>query len=482
MRIAYRFAPWVAFGLVSGSVDVAFADATSATQSGTAPTDVAAGVTQQKDSGTVLAENKKADDSTAVAVNAGAQFVTGNSRLVAITGGGKIELRRGENGFGAALIGNYAEAYTAPVAPATNGTWTDTVRNLQGKLRYDRFFGPNFSIFLQATGTHDAFQATTFRLNIDPGVKYLFVNKDKTKFWGELGYDFEFDDNYTDSQGFEQAGAGGRVVDTVSGLPFVIIETNTMHSARAYLGFRHAFNKEVAISAGLEYLQGFGGSGDGLPNLPPGETDLTVERVKLDLVRSRLNFDALFTANLGHGLALGAGFTAKYNSAPLPGKENLDTTTTLTLIFTYATPAKKKEEGKPVCPTEPGPLVQPPAPQTPPYTKTLAGGYAVVSKPGGTESSVLSDIEDKKPAAELHPIELDGIGWNGDALDAAASKDQIKNLAEIVKAYPSVQITIVATQPRADALKAALEAAGADAKRVATEAHEGKPSIRVTAK
>ena len=467
--ISLRFAPLGA--LVLGWTSVAFADATSATQSGTAPTDVAAGVSQQKDSGTVLAENKHVDDSTAVAVNAGAQFVTGNSRLIAITGGGKIEMRRGDNGFGAALVGNYAEAYTAPVAPATNGTWADTVRNVQGKLRYDRFFGPNFSGFLQLTGTHDAFQATAFRLNVDPGVKYLFVNKDKTKFWGEIGYDFEFDDNYTDSDGYEQAGAGGKVTDA-NGLPFVIIQTNTMQSARAYLGFRHAFNKEVAFSAGLEYLQGFGGSGDGLPNLPPLQTDLTVTRVKLDLVRSRLNFDALFTASLGHGLALGAGFTAKYNSNPLPGKDNLDTTTTLTLIFAYTAPAKKKEEAKPVCPIEPAPLVQPPAPQTPPYTKTLPGGYALSGKPGGTEAALVSAIEDKKPAAELQPVEL----------DAEDSKDQIKNIAEILKAYPSVQIAISAPQARADALKAALEAAGADGKRVTIEAHDGKVAVRVTAK
>src|SRR6476469_2682731 len=104
--IALRSAPLFVLAITITITNVAFADATTAAQNGTPPTDVAAGVTQQKDSGTVLAENKKADDTTAVAVNAGAQFVTGNSRLVAVTGGAKIELRRGDNGFGAALIGN----------------------------------------------------------------------------------------------------------------------------------------------------------------------------------------------------------------------------------------------------------------------------------------------------------------------------------------------------------------------------------------
>jgi len=42
-------------------------------------------------------QRQTAPPTDAFGVNAGAQFVTGNSRLIAITGGGKIELRRGDN-------------------------------------------------------------------------------------------------------------------------------------------------------------------------------------------------------------------------------------------------------------------------------------------------------------------------------------------------------------------------------------------------
>lgn len=72
-------------------------------------------------------------------------------------------------------------------------------------------------------------------------------------------------------------------------------------------------------------------------------------------------------------------------------------------------------------------------------------------------------------------------------LDAPASKDQLKNLVEILKAYPTAAIKISSpgTVARAEAIRAALTAAGADAKRVTTEAStspSAKISVRVTAK
>jgi putative salt-induced outer membrane protein YdiY len=432
----------------------AHADATTAQQNGTPPSDVAAGVTQQKDSGAVPAIKKPSDDITAAAVNAGAQFATGNSRLVAVTAGGKLDMRRGNNAFGAALTANYAEAYTAPVAPATNGTWANTTENVQGKLRYDRFFTERFAGFLQLTGTHDAFQATAFRLNVDPGVKYIFVDRDTTKLWGEIGYDFEFDDNYTDSQGFEQAGAGGKVLDATTSLPVVIVQTNTMHSARVYAGFRHAFSKDVTLGAGLEFLQGFGGSGDGFPDIPAGFSDATISRQKLNLVRSRLNFDALFAARISGGLSVGIGFTLKYNSDPLPGKETVDTTTTLSLIYAFTSPNKDKDKPPPPPPCEPcttAPIVVTPPPPPPPDAASNVAIEGVTFTPAGD-------------------------------VDAQASKDALKSVVDMLKTYPNVAIVVSGAKAQADALRAALVAAGADGARITSEAREGTLSVRVTAK
>ena len=55
------------------------------------------------------------------------------------------------------------------------------------------------SLFLITTGRNDRFQGLEFRLNVDPGAKYLFVNTDPTTFWGEVGYDFQYDIRNSDA-------------------------------------------------------------------------------------------------------------------------------------------------------------------------------------------------------------------------------------------------------------------------------------------
>src|SRR5262249_52437245 len=147
---------------------------------------------------------------------------------------------------------------------------------------------------------HDRFQGLDFRYNLDPGVKYLFVREKASTLWGELGYDFQYD--IRRDEDLIQRDATGAVTA-------VLDKTQTDHSIRAFAGFKHAFNEEVTLSTGVEYLQSL------------VETD-----------RSRLNFDALFAAKVGGGLALGLGFGARYDNAPLPGKEKLDTSTTVSLI------------------------------------------------------------------------------------------------------------------------------------------------------
>jgi hypothetical protein len=78
---------------------------------------------------------------------------------------------------------------------------------------------------------------------------------------------------------------------------------------------RHAFNKEVTLALGVEYLQSF-----------------------LDSTRYRVNFDLLFAARISGGLAVGLGGSARYDHDPLPGKENLDTTMTANLIYAFSSP------------------------------------------------------------------------------------------------------------------------------------------------
>ncbi|HEX4477391.1 MAG TPA: hypothetical protein VH142_20010, partial [Polyangiaceae bacterium] len=53
---------------------------------------------------------EKPTHTTTATVSAGGQLATGNSRLLAGTANGKLDLRRDENGFGAALVANYGRS------------------------------------------------------------------------------------------------------------------------------------------------------------------------------------------------------------------------------------------------------------------------------------------------------------------------------------------------------------------------------------
>jgi putative salt-induced outer membrane protein YdiY len=272
-------------------------------------------------------KEEKATNETTASVSAGGQFASGNSKLVAATANGKFDMRRGADGFGAALLANYGEG-----APPGKPIET-TAQNIQGRLRYDRFLIESTSLFLIGTGRHDRFQGLDFRLNVDPGAKYVFVRTDPTSFWGELGYDFQYDI---------------RRDDALQPDPMVppLAKTATDHSARLFVGFKHAFNKEVTFVTGVEYLQSF-----------------------VEATRARLNYDALFAAHVGGGLSLGVGFSARYDHAPLPDKKNLDTATTVSLIYAFSdvpeAPPAPPEPAVVKAPEQPSPATNPPPPPPP---------------------------------------------------------------------------------------------------------------------
>ncbi|HVJ17872.1 MAG TPA: DUF481 domain-containing protein, partial [Polyangiaceae bacterium] len=306
---------------------------------GAPPPDAAALVSAPK-AGAAAPEIEKELDATTVSLAAGGMMTTGNSRQLAATANGAVETRFGANGIGFSLLGNYARG-------AAEGEPTETTaENIQGRLRYDRYLIDRLSLFLINTGRRDRFQGLDFRYNLDPGVKYVFVQEPSTSLWGELGYDFQYDIRRDDAR--VVLDADGNPVIGPSGEPELVDKTATDHSARAFLGLTHAFNAEVTFAAGVEYLQSF-----------------------VDSERARLNFDALLAAQLGGGLAFGLGFGARYDNAPLPGKEELDTTTTVSLIYAFSSIAEPRAEPEPVsppCPRCPEPVAAPapaPAPAAP---------------------------------------------------------------------------------------------------------------------
>jgi hypothetical protein len=331
------------------------------TMNGAPPPDEKALVAAPTVAGTEPVITKPATDGTTATLSAGGQLATGNSNLLAGTVNGSVDHRVGYNEVGASILGSYGQS--TPVG----GQWAvETVGNFQGKIRYDRYVSDPAAFFLIVTGRNDRFQGLNFRLNLDPGFKYLFVKTAQSSFWAEVGYDFQFDARRSDSLAITSPTgpasaaepvpvAGCTPTDpnfAVSGniapcAQDMLAQTQIYHSARVFTGFRHAFNKDVTFGGGIEYLQSLGAVNSGVAG---------------DVYDSRLNIDALFAAKVSGGLSVGLGIHAAYDRYPLPGKKDLDTATTFTLIYSFSDlPAPPP----PPCPC-PSPPIPPPPPPPPP--------------------------------------------------------------------------------------------------------------------
>jgi putative salt-induced outer membrane protein YdiY len=245
------------------------------------------------------AKKEDAKDATELAINGGGLLASGNSSLFAVTGGLNHRLRRAENQFSLIAAGNYSRAALAGAAP------TATVENVQGRTRYDRFIGDRVTLFLGVQARRDRFAGLNLRMQVDPGVGYYFINEANRVFWGELGYDFLHDVRRDDARA--QKDAAGKPDPSKP----LLDKTESVHSARAFLGYRYKINDGVSIASGLEFLQGI--------------SDGSIRRVNGDLVVM-----SKFTASF----SLATSFLVRYDSKPLPGKQNLDTITSINLVYT----------------------------------------------------------------------------------------------------------------------------------------------------
>jgi putative salt-induced outer membrane protein len=242
----------------------------------------------------VAAEDEAtAKDALELKISAGGMQSTGNSRSLAATASGQFRLRRELNQLSAAAAANYARA-----AANRNEDTATTVENFQGKVRYDRFVLENLAVFLATTARRDRFQGLDLRLNVDPGVAYYFVDQKKHQLWVELGYDFQYDVRNQD--GIDAAAATGVEVD----------KTDVQHSVRSFVGYSNSLNEAVTFDTGVEHLQG----------VPETE-------------KWRLNWDVGLTSKIGGNFSLATTFSLKYDHAPLPEVEELDTITALSLVY-----------------------------------------------------------------------------------------------------------------------------------------------------
>ncbi len=325
----------------------------------TPPPDATALVTAPKDDNLAAPDLKKPLDGTSISLSAGAQLATGNTRLLAGTMNGEWTSRWGSNGIGASILGNYGQGASPGAAVV------ETAENVQGRFRYDRYIIDQASLFLINTVRHDRFQGLEVRYNLDPGFKYLFLSAATNTLWAEAGYDFQYDVR-EDSARIQLDSSGAAIMNAP-----LLPKTATDHAIRLYAGFKHDFNEQVTLSTGLEYIQAVS-----------------------DGTHHWLNYDALFAAKVGGGLALGLGFNARYDSDPLPGKKNTDTATTVSLIYAFsdATPPPAPEVPcpAPAPATAPAPALptsappSAPAPAPAPATMPPPDAPATMSPPAPT--------------------------------------------------------------------------------------------------
>lgn len=239
-------------------------------------------------------------NATEFQVMAGALISHGNSRSLAGTAASKFRLRREENQLGAAASFNFARS-----APTPDAGMQTTVENYQGNVRYTRFVSEALAGFLNVAGRRDRFQGLDLRLNIDPGLAYYFIDREKLRLWTELGYDLQYDVRNKKSidAAVAEAEANG---DTLT-----LERTETRHNGRAFFGYENDLNQAVTVFSGLEYLQ-------------------SVTELKF----WRLNYDLGLNSKIGDKFAVSTTFGLKYDNEPLPGIEPTDLTTSVNLVYT----------------------------------------------------------------------------------------------------------------------------------------------------
>lgn len=305
MRRCLAFA---AAGLVASlAADARAAEPAPATPAGTVGTDPATeGNTElegQGSFGTAATESEDAGDTLEWDLSFGALLSTGNARNTAITGGTTFLLRRDKHQLFATFLGNYGRA-----APSADVEPVDTVGNLQGRARYDYFVADRWALFGMFTIRHDPFQLIDVRMNIDPGVALYVLNQKVQQLRVEAGYDFQYD-NPSDAA-VARTPEGAIIYDAQG--ETTPLPSRNVHAVRLAGGYTNTMNEAVSFGTELEYLQSL-----------------------LDGQRWRINWNTRLSVSLVARLSLAATFALRMDNDPFAGAKNLDTNSSLLLVYRF---------------------------------------------------------------------------------------------------------------------------------------------------
>lgn len=242
-------------------------------------------------------------DSTKLVLTAGGVLQTGNTEALLVNSGALFELVRGNHAFTANMtwVLGLSEGFELS---------EPTAHNINGRARYDIFFTDNDAAFAAFVLRWDRFAGLAPRLQGQIGyLRNLLQEVDaegavQHRLWGEVGYDITGD--YFDYD----------LIDPNSMIPAEDrINSETIHSARLFVGYQKVVNENLSVRA----------SAEGLINLEdPGD--------------SRVNAEAAATVAVADNLQAELLFRVQIDTDP-PGSgvneaKPVDTTTQLNLVYT----------------------------------------------------------------------------------------------------------------------------------------------------
>lgn len=266
----------------------------------------------------VVAPPAETTDDTVWTLGLNGAFNYGNARSLQIGANTHFLVRRDMHMFTMDLNFNYQSAALRD-ANGAFGDWNASAQNFTGKIRYDVFLDADDGLFVSVSGLNNPFAGLDFRFQGQFGYsRNLFSEAENHhRLWFEVGGDVTYDDRFPNP--LCAAPPMGVTVDaaTCTGtdmMSYLLPGTELQPSARLYLGYDNHMNEQWSYRGGVEGLVDLRGA--------PHWGNV------------RLNWMNTFTLNVGDNLAVNFAFNFLFDGEPVPGRQTIDTLTTLGVTYT----------------------------------------------------------------------------------------------------------------------------------------------------
>lgn len=264
-------------------------------------------------------EDRPEEDTIDWAISAGAVVNTGNTRSWNANAGTNFRLVHGRHALGLDWAFNFGRA---DLPDDGSSDFEDTVRNSNARIRYDLYLTDLDALFAAVAHRWDTFAGLDTRLQFQLGYLRNFFKEENHRLWGEIGFDITYD-NFDPETIQDPATIDDPACDPT--IPLAMRPdmcrtdngTQVVYAARGFVGYENALNENVRFLTGLEAL-------------------LNLEEPE-DL---RLNFDAALRSTVAGALQVELKFKLLYDNVPAldangVAREKVDTTTTISLIYTF---------------------------------------------------------------------------------------------------------------------------------------------------